>query len=123
MIDNIDKTMLVRAVISKIEDKGRPIKIEAKDLEEYDTPIKIYSKEKNNAFIPDLAVYYYDELNLYEIELDEKIDIEKWKLMSLHTQKYKGHLYLVVPDTKKEKVKSELKKRKIKAGLIYFDTE
>ncbi len=123
MVDNIDKTMLVRAVISTIEDKGRPIKIEAKDLEEYDTPIRLFSKGKSNAFIPDLAVYYYDELNFYEIELDEKMDIEKWELMSLHTKKYKGHLYLVVPDIKREKVKSKLKEKKIKAGLIYFDTE
>ncbi len=123
MVDNIDKTMLARAVISKIEDKGKPIKIEARDLKEYDTPIKIFSKRKKSAFIPDLAVYYYDELNLYEIELEEKIDTEKWELMSLHTQKYKGHLYLVVPDYMKEKVKKELKKRKINAGLLYFDTQ
>ncbi len=84
---------------------------------------KILSKERNSTFIPDLAVYYYDKLYLYEIELDKNMDSEKWRLMSLHTQKYKGHLYLVVPDTMKGKVKRELKEKKIEAGLIYFDTE
>ncbi len=122
MVDNIDRTMLVRAVISKIEDKGKPIKIEARDLEEYDTPVKIFTKAGNSPFMPDLAVYYYDELSLYEIELDKSMDIEKWRLMSLHAHKYKGLLYLVVPDTMKEKVKRELKEKKIEAGIIYFDT-
>ena len=120
MKKNIDKTMVVKAVISKIKDEGKPDKIKAKDLKDYKTPSKILYKEKNSHIIPDLAVYNDDGLYLYEVELDDKMDIEKWKIMSLYSKKYKGFLYLVVPDHLREKVKNELQKNQVNAGLIYF---
>ncbi len=118
----IDKEDVAKAVISAIKDEGRPNKIEARDLKDYDTPAKIFLKEKDRPLIPAVAVFYKEGVNLYEIELDDNIDIEKWRLMSLYAKKFKGHLFLVVPDILKDKVKSELKNHSLNAGLLYFTT-
>ncbi len=123
MAKKINKTLVVRAVISKIKDDRAPDKIEVKELEGFDTPDKIPSNVKDDGLIPDVAVHYGKVLNIYEIELEDTMDAEKWKLMSLYLKKNKGHLFLVVPDYLKEKIKGELEKSKINAGLIYFNTE
>lgn len=122
MDKNIDKMMVVRAVISTIKEGKEPDKIEAKDLRDYDSPAGISFKGYVDGLVPDVAVYRNDEVDLYEVELDENIDVDKWRLMSLYTRKYKGHLFLVVPDFLREKVKSELKNNSINAGLMYFNT-
>jgi len=119
----IDKTLVVEAVISKIKNEGAPEKIESKDLKDYDTPIKIPQKGNKDEYTPDIAVHYKDELNLFEIELEDKMYPEKWKTMSLFSKQHKGYLYLVVPDYLKEKIKNEMKKNQIVAGLIYFNTK
>ena len=79
MEKNIEKIEIVRAVISKIQGEGEPDKIEVKDLKEYDTPSKIPANGMNEGVIPDLAVHKKDELNLYEIELEDQLNPEKWK--------------------------------------------
>lgn len=121
MDKSIDKIRVVRAVISTIKDNSEPNKIQSKDLKEYGNPMKITLKDKKREFIPDLAVYYNNGVNLYEIELENKIDVEKWRLMSSYAKKFHGHLFLVVPDFLREKVKNELKSNAINAGLIYFN--
>ena len=118
----IDKIMVARAVISTIEEKSEPNKIQSKDLKEYGNPMKIPFKDKKGELIPDLAVYYNYGVNLYEIELENILDVEKWRLMSSYAKKFHGHLFLVVPDFLREKVKNELKSNAINAGLIYFKT-
>ncbi len=122
MIENPDKIMIARAVISKIENEGAPGKIEAHDLNDYETPRKISLNNQSNGYIPDLAVYYNNDnvMNLYEIELGDNIDIEKWRLMSSKARKNKGCLFLVIPDNLRERVKNELKSNGINAGIIYF---
>jgi hypothetical protein len=84
--------------------------------------MKIPFKDQKRELIPDLAVYYNYGVNLYEIVLENIIDIEKWQLMSAFAKKFRGHLFLVVPGFLCEKVKKELKANAINAGLIYFNT-
>ena len=97
--------MLNKAVISKIKNESEPDKIEARDLKVYQTSSRIFSKETNSHFIPDLAVHKNNELYLYEILLEDSMDPEKWQLMSIHSKNHKGYLYLVVPDYLKRKSK------------------
>lgn len=123
MAKNIDRTLVVKAVISKLNNDRPPDKIKVKNLQGYDPPDKIPAKVKEGGLIPDLTVHYGKELNLYEIELDDDLDSEKWKLMSLYSKKNQGYLFLVVPDYLKDRVKVELEKNEVNAGLIYFHTD
>lgn len=122
MDEAINKVLVVRAVISTIIEGKAPDKIEAKDLQDYESPARISFKGYNDGLVPDVVVYRNEEVDLYEVELDENIDVDKWRLMSLYARKYKGHLFLVVPDFLREKVKNELKNNSVNAGLLYFNT-
>ena len=121
MPDNVDKPLVVRAVISEIQNKDQPLKIEAKDIEDYTNPTKLQLKESDRELIPDLVVYYDNHVDLYEVEMEDHIDIEKWRQMLSHAKRLKGHLFLVVPDFLCEKIKDELAGNAINAGLIYFE--
>ncbi len=118
----IDKTMVARAVISKIQDETKPEVIKAKHIKEYDMPSKISIKGENNGYIPDIAISFKEKTHVYEIELDKKMATEKWRLLSLYAKKNNGNLYLVVPDYLKEDIKKEIQDNNINAGLIYFNT-
>ena len=119
----IDKTMVSRAVISKIQDDSKPDKILAKHIKEYDTPEKLAFKGQKDGYIPDIVAFFKTEANVYEIELEKEISIEKWHLFDVYAKKYNGRFYIVVPDSLKEAIKKLIKEKEIHAGLIYFKTE
>lgn len=118
----IDKSMVTRAVISKIEEETKPNKIKAKHVKGYDSPAKISSKEKNEEYVPDITAFYDTTTTIYEIELKEELSVDKWRLLSLYAKKNNGNLFLVVPDYLKDNVKREIKDKDINAGIIYFNT-
>jgi hypothetical protein len=118
----IDKTMVARAVVSKIKDETKPDQIRAKELNEYESPNGISLRGKNEVYAPDIAAVYKDKTHVYEIELNKHVSVDKWRLFSLYAKKNHGNLYLVVPDYLKENVKKELVDNDINAGLIYFNT-
>jgi hypothetical protein len=120
---SIDKTMVTRAVIIKIQDDRDPELIKATHLEGYADPDPIYIKGEDKAYKPDIVSVQKDVINVYEIELNDKMPVEKWRLFSAYAHKHNGNLFLVVPDYLKESIKNEIKDKKIPSGLIYFDTE
>lgn len=122
MPDSVDKPLIIRAIISEIKSKGQPLKIEARDIENYTNPPKLKLEKRDREVIPDLVVHYDNHADLYEVELEDHTDIEKWRQMLLHAKRFKGHLFLVVPDFLGEKIKDELTGNAINAGLIYFNT-
>lgn len=123
MLHEIDKTMVTRAVISKIREEKSPKAIKAKHLISFDNPMKISLKEKNEEYTPDIAAIFDDSTTVYEIELNEIMPVEKWRVLSLYARRNNGNLYLVVPDYLKDPIKEKIKEKEINAGLIYFKTE
>jgi hypothetical protein len=122
MEQTIDKTMVTKAIISKIQDENMPEKIKAIHLKDYDTPDKISVKGKNIGYTPDIEAFFKKEINVYEIELDKKMPVEKWRLLSLYAKKNNGNFYLVIPDYLRGPVKDEISKNDISARIIYFET-
>ena len=118
----INKVMVTRAVISKIEEDKKPKEIKAQHIVGYDNPDKIAIKGKAEGYTPDIAAVSDHETSIYEIELERNISIDKWRTFSLYARKKNGNLFLVVPDYMKETVKKEITDSKIKAGVIFFDT-
>ncbi|MFW5760885.1 MAG: hypothetical protein ACOCXH_07905 [Cyclobacteriaceae bacterium] len=123
---NIDKKMVARAIIQKIEEENKPEKIRTDFLPGYDTPDKITLKTTNNnqpeIHKPDIEVVLDGKTNLYEIELDDKNKEDKWRLLSLFAKKNNGKFFLVVPDWMRQPMVDQLKNNKINASLIYFNT-
>ncbi len=122
MKQSIDKTMVSRAVISKLENEMKPAKIRAKHVLGFESPNKISFESKEQEYIPDIAAIYDESMSFYEIELNKNVKVEKWRLLSLYAKKNKGNLYLVVPDYLKETIKEEIKENNINAGVLVFQT-
>ena len=118
----IDKTMVARAVVAKIEDETKPKSVKTTLIKEYEEPGKISLKEKNESFTPDITALYDKSTSIYEIELTDQVSIDKWRLFSLYAKKNNGSLFLVVPDYLKDTVKKEIEDENINAGIIYFNT-
>jgi len=119
----IDKTMVTRAVISKIEKERKPKNIKTKHVIGFESPNKISIKGRNEEFVPDIAAVFENSISVYEIELNKTMPVEKWRSLSLYARENNGNLYLVVPDFLIEQIKEEIKEKGINAGVIYFKTE
>lgn len=117
-----DKSMVTRAVVSKIENETDPLLIRAKHIMGYETPKNITGEEEKNDVTPDITVSYEKELNIYEIELDKKMHFDKWRIFSNYAKKNNGSLILVVPEKDLDTIKSQIKEKDIKAKFIYFTT-
>jgi len=117
-----DKTMISRAVISKIEDDQSPKAVRTKHIVGYENPSSISINGKDT-YIPDITAVMDNGTNVYEIELNKTANINKWRSMSLFAKKNKGDFYIVTPDYLKESIKEKLADNDVNAGLIFFNTE
>lgn len=119
-MENVDKNTVARIMIKKIEQENRPKEIKTTYLKGYPVPDKIAFKGDEDAHAPDIEAIYDNEHHLYEIELDDNVKINKWKLMSLYAKKNSGKFYLVVPRWLKDPIIDQIKKEKIRARVISF---
>ncbi len=115
--------MVTRAVIIKIKDAEAPDVIKATHIQGYDDPDIIGNKGNDKGYKPDIVAFKENETNIFEIELDDKMPVNKWRLFSEYAQKNNGNLFLVVPDYLKESIKNEMQKQQIRSRLIYFETQ
>jgi hypothetical protein len=115
----INKEVIAKAVIKSINNLS-PVKIETKLLKGYNPPAKIVYKSSEEGYIPDFLIFFEDATYIYEIELDDNYETDKWQLFSLYTTKNKGKFYLVVPDWMVVSVKATLKNKKINASILHF---
>jgi len=123
MSKNVDRTMLVKAMISKIMDDANPDAIKAKNISDYEMPGKIILDDTGETYIPDIVIRKNDSTSLYEIQLEKPLPVNKWHNLSVYARQKNGNLYLIVPETIKESVKKEIKQNQINAGIIYFTTK
>lgn len=119
----IDKSMVSQAVITKIRNDRNPKEIKATHLEEYESPEKISFNSDTESFVPDIEAVYEKEKIVYEIELDNKITVNKWRTFSKYARKSNGNFYLVVPRQLKEFIQKELVDNDVNAGVITFGTK
>jgi len=70
--------------------------------------------------MPDLVYHHEDRTELDELELDNKIELAKWKLFALFSKKEKGNLNIVTHEEYLPRFRELLKSNNIHAKLIYF---
>lgn len=119
----INKTVVSRAVIIKIQDDRDPDLIKATHIKGYDDPEIIYDEKKDKGYKPDIVSFNKNEINVYEIELNDKMPVRKWQIFAEYAKKNNGNLFLIMPDYLKETIKEEIRKMEIHSKLIYFNTE
>ena len=114
--------LIARALITDIEKKDNPEKIETRIFNEYNTPQKIIWKENNSGYIPDIkATFSKGVTNIYTIELTDEFNTEKWKLFSLYARQNKGGLFIIAPESRLKEIKDKVKESHINnVHLIYI---
>ena len=117
----ISKKMIAEVIIDKLIQEGKSNQIRTSYVKDYLPPEKIQVQGKDETYVPDVKVLY-DEANLYEIQLDDNIQTDKWKILSTYANKQNGNLYVVAPDWLRNQIKKELIDNEIHAKIIYFET-
>jgi hypothetical protein len=110
----ITKEIVARAVIDEIEKDDEKKKIETGLAKNYYNPATIVWKSSQNGFIPDIKVSSSKgKSDIYEIEISDNYNEEKWKLFSLYTKKSHGRFYLIVPESKVDEITLKITNSKI----------
>ena len=118
----INKSMVSRAIISKIQEERDPKNIYAKHVKGFKSPEKLKLKGNDEDYTPDIEVEYEDETHLYEIELEQSHHTDKWRLFTLYAKNKRGNLFLVIPDYLKPFIKKQIAENNINAGILFFET-
>ena len=63
----IDKTMITRVLINKLEDEESPKEIRAKHIKNFESPEKVALKENNGVVVPDLVAFYDKEIQQAQV--------------------------------------------------------
>lgn len=118
----VNKEIVAQAIIESIEKEHENPDIRALYVKGYKTPDKIITKgDAEKGYTPDVIYSHEDSTELYEIELDKKIELNKWRLFSLFSKKENGSLNIVTQEEHLSYFRELLKTNSIKnAKLIYF---
>lgn len=119
----VSKKVVVQAIIDKIKDEKKPKEIKTNIVQGYEDPEKITLKDKEEGYVPDLKAEMKDHTELYEIELSDDYEIDKWLSFSKHLKKSKGFFYIVTPEENLKTVRDLLKTNNIDAKILYFNTK
>ncbi len=123
MEQKINKSIVIRAIISKLEDERKPKEIKTNHIAGYNRPVCLSTDNNGESYVPDITAIYDNETIVYEIELNKKMPVDKWRIFSKHARKNNGNFYLVVPKYLKEDIKNKLIEEEVNAGVITFDTQ
>lgn len=119
--NNISKEVVIQAIIEVIEREHENPEIRALHMKGYEAPYKIIRKGKDpEGFVPDVMYHHENRTELYEVELDKKVKLGKWRLFSLFSKKGKGKLNIITPKEHLPRFRELLKSNDIHAKLIYF---
>jgi hypothetical protein len=116
-----NKIKISRAIIIDLLRNQEPTDIKAKHIKDYDPPDALIKNKPKRKYIPDITVQLENNMHLYEIELGDDPDTEKWRMFDAFTKISGGKFFLVVPDTQKIEIKKALEETGISARILYFD--
>lgn len=118
---NVSKKLVVQAIIDKVENEQQDVTIKTGVVEGYQTPEKISDgNDEKKSYIPDVVLLSGDQTELYEVELDNEFELDKWRIFSHYTDVQDGNFNIVAPEESLPRVRETLKTNNINAKIIYF---
>ncbi len=117
----VSKQIVVQAIIEKVEKEFDNVEIRTSVVEGYERPETISEKgNREEGFTPDVMLTSPEGTEIYEVEMDQNYQVEKWRLFSLYSGKKNGDLNIVTPEEQLPELRDVLNKNDIKAKIIYF---
>jgi hypothetical protein len=117
----MNKKIVLQAIINEIEKDHREFSISTSVVDGYEPPERIsVTGDQRNEYIPDMVIKLGRYTELFDLELDHKIELEKWKVFSLYTSGITGGFTLVIPEKDRQQTKEILESNNINAKIIYI---
>lgn len=121
MKSSLTKEQVAQAVINQMEEYYDDIVVETSLSKNYSTPEKVIWKSNEVGYSPDIKVVTPEgATKLYEIELGNKINEEKWRLFSLYAKMRKGDLTVIVPEYMISRVETIITEKNFKNIKLMF---
>ncbi|MCJ7718026.1 MAG: hypothetical protein MUO54_16105 [Anaerolineales bacterium] len=116
-----NKNNVVQAIIESIENNIEDVEIRTNLVEGFNNPDKIIHKGKpEKGFTPDVMLFKESAIDLFEVELNEEFQPDKWRLFSLFSKQQKGKFTIVTPKDNLPDLKKALKENYINATVLYY---
>ncbi len=117
----IGKGAYVSALINTIKSNNDYALVKSAVDPDLPNPARIKWKQKNVGYTPDVTVTLNNgNINVYEVELNQEVNIDKWNLFSLFAKKHNGQLYLAVPEKMLNAIENKAKEALSFVNIIYF---
>ena len=98
-ITSITKQQVAKTIISQLEEQSYELSVQTDLFNSYQPSPHITTQSSCYEFSPDILTTEKDgETNIYEIQLNTKINAEKWRIFSLYTKVRQGELHIIVPE-------------------------
>lgn len=113
-----NKYQLLSASVGFLKDEGYKEREIKASLGRYERPGLIFHHHREKGFFPDIMVTHNDRDLLFEIELDKKQKLEKWRTFARHASNHDGRFFIITPEKLAGRTGKILKKNKIDAEII-----
>jgi len=121
MRSSITKEQVAQAVITQLERNYNDVTVETSLFENYKTPDKVVWKSNNVGYHPDIKIITTKgTTKLFEIELDNRINQEKWRLLSLYAKMKKGDFTVVIPEYMISRVETIIAEKNFKSIKLMY---
>ncbi|MFB6342227.1 hypothetical protein ACE01N_06670 [Saccharicrinis sp. FJH2] len=121
---NLDKESITKVVLKEVTRQNRGAEIHAKHTRDLPNPARLAWKNKEENYMPDIIVRNgKNGMSIYEIELTDEFDIDKWRLYSMYARRSNGKLHLVLPRWLSTRAKEKIDECNLKNILVEFVTD
>ncbi len=98
-ITSITKQQVAKTIISQLEEQSDELSVQTDLLNSFVPSPHITIQSSCYEFSPDiLTTEKNGETNIYEIQLNNNINAEKWLIFSHYTEVRQGELHIIVPE-------------------------
>ena len=98
-ITSLTKKQVAKSIVPQLEEQAYEMSLHTGLLKDYTPSSPITTQTANNGFIPDIITTEKNgETNIYEIQLNNNINTEKWNFFAHFTKERHGKLHIIVPE-------------------------
>lgn len=98
-ITSLTKRQVAKSIVPQLEEQAYEMSLQTGLLKNYVPSSPITTQTADNGFIPDIITTEKNgETNIYEIQLNNNINTERWNVFAHFTKERHGNLHIIVPE-------------------------
>ena len=98
-ITSLTKQQVAKSIVPQLEEQAYDMSLKTGLIQNYAPCSPLRTQSAHNGFIPDIITTEKNgETNIYEIQLNNNINTEKWNFFAHFTKERHGKLHIIVPE-------------------------